>query len=36
MMRFATAVLDARGARAGIVVLNYPEQRLLEGVGGVA
>jgi len=32
VMRFATAVFDDQGRRAGMVVLNYLGQRLLEGV----
>ena len=36
VMRFATAVVDDQGHRAGIVVLNYLGQRLLDGVAEAA
>ncbi len=36
VMRFATAVFDGEGRRAGIVVLNYLGQRLLDGVRSAA
>ena len=36
VMRFATAVFDPQGRRAGIVVLNYLGQRLLDSVSEAA